>query len=232
VSSETPDPRHLSGRGLTAIALAAALGPLNSTMIVVALPNLTEDLSVSLGSAGWLVTSYLAAMALIQPLAGRLGDRLGRVPVMRGGVLAFGMFSAGCALAPDLSTLIPLRIAQGAAGAIAIANGIALVREGSVDGGLGRRLGLVQAAVPLAAMIGPALAGGLVAIGGWQAIFWANPPLVIAALVVSAGGLPRRTEVSRPRLRSIRPGRVLAASLFPTRLLRSSGFASASGFST
>jgi MFS family permease len=53
------------------------LVPLNSTMIAVALPRLVEAFDPSLGSVSWLVTSYLMAMASLQPMAGKLEDRMG-----------------------------------------------------------------------------------------------------------------------------------------------------------
>ena len=68
--------------GERAVLLTAALGtmlmPLNSTMIAVALPDVVDDLDVSLGSTAWLVSGYLIAQASLQPLAGKLGDQLGQ----------------------------------------------------------------------------------------------------------------------------------------------------------
>ncbi len=60
------------------VSLGAMLAPLNSTMIAVALPGVMDDFGVGVASAGWLITAYLAAMASLQPVAGKLGDRLGR----------------------------------------------------------------------------------------------------------------------------------------------------------
>lgn len=219
-------PSSISTRGLAAVAIGATLAPLNSTMIVVALPDLTRDLSIGLGGAGWLVTGYLAAMAFLQPLAGRVGDALGRANVLRGGAVAFGLASLACAVAPNLGVLIVLRIAQGAAGAIVMANGIALIREGSADGALGRRLGIVQATIPVGAMIGPAIAGLLVAAGGWRAIFWVNLPVSLLLVAIAWSAFPREPRRAFP---SITPARALAAFLIPRSVLRSPGFLRAAG---
>ena len=54
---------------LVAVALGALLAPLNSTMIAVALPDIVDDLDSSIGTVGWLVTSYLLALAVVQPVA-------------------------------------------------------------------------------------------------------------------------------------------------------------------
>jgi MFS family permease len=71
--------RPLSGgMVLVPVALGTMLAPLNSTMIAVALPKLLEDFDRSLAWGSWIVTSYLVAMAAVQPLGGSLGDRYGR----------------------------------------------------------------------------------------------------------------------------------------------------------
>src|SRR5919206_305000 len=72
------------------VVLGAMLVPLNSTMIAVALPGLIADLHLRLTAAGWLVTGYLIAMASLQPVAGKLGDRLGRRPLVLRGLAWFG----------------------------------------------------------------------------------------------------------------------------------------------
>ena len=62
-------------------SLGAVLAPLNSTMVAVALPEIRHDFSLSHSAVAWLVSGYLIAMAVAQPIGGRLGDELGRVPV-------------------------------------------------------------------------------------------------------------------------------------------------------
>ena len=59
------------------LCTAAALMPLNSTMIAVALLDIEDDLDVSVSAVTWLVSGYLVVMALAQPLGGRIGDALG-----------------------------------------------------------------------------------------------------------------------------------------------------------
>lgn len=196
-SALTPPPRRRS-RGDVGIVLTIVLGtmlvPLNSTMIAVALPELIDGFHASLGSVGWLVTGYLIAMASLQPVGGNLGDRLGRRPLLLGGLAWFAVASLGAGLAPNLPLLIVFRIQQAVAGALVFPNGLALLREIAPPGGLGRRLGLIMGALPLAAAVGPLLAGVLLAVGDWRAIFLVNLVLVVPALVLGVRCLPR----SRP----------------------------------
>ena len=105
------------------------LAPLNSTMIAVALPQLMGAFGVSLTSVGWLVTAYLIAMASLQPIAGKLGDRLGRRRLILGGLVYFGIASIGAATAFSFWSLLFFRVQQALSVAIVLPNGIALVRE-------------------------------------------------------------------------------------------------------
>ncbi|HET8823384.1 MAG TPA: MFS transporter [Thermoleophilaceae bacterium] len=178
------------------VLLTAALGtmlmPLNSTMIAVALPDVVEDLDVSLGSTAWLVSGYLIAQASLQPLAGKLGDRLGRRPLILAGLASFGLASLGAAFAPSLTVLIAFRVLQAVTGALVFPNSIALVRELLPEERRGTVFGLIGSAIGLAAAGGPPLGGALVALGGWRALFLVNLPWVAVAMWLALRSVPRR----------------------------------------
>jgi len=177
---------------LLTIGLGAMLAPLNSTMIAVALPRLITTFDTTVTAASWLVTTYLIAMAALQPVAGKLGDRIGRRGLILGGFICFGVVSMGAAVAPNLPTLIFFRLLQAISGAIAIPNGTALVREVVPAHRRATSFGLVSALISLAAAIGPPLGGLLVQLAGWQAIFYINIPLVIAAVSLGWWTIPAR----------------------------------------
>lgn len=183
---------------LAVVALGTVLAPLNSTMIAVALPNLGAEFSVGVQSTGWLIISYLIAMAVVQPIAGRLGDMLNRRQLFLSALIGFLITSLAATAAPSFPALVALRIAQGICGALAIPNGTAMVREFVPSGRLGTAFGLVGAAAGLAAGLGPPLGGLLVGTWGWRAIFFANVPVVALALALGWFTLPesrrRRTE--------------------------------------
>lgn len=176
---------------LVTVALGAMVVPLNSTMIAVALPRLIDDFHSRLTVAGWLVTGYLIAMASLSPVTGNLGDRLGRRPLILAGLTWFAAASLAAGFAQDLGWLIAFRIQQAVAGALVFPNGIALLREIAPPGQLGRRLGLIMGTLPLAAAIGPLLAGVLLAVAGWRAIFFVNVPLLVLPLFLGWRSLPR-----------------------------------------
>jgi EmrB/QacA subfamily drug resistance transporter len=180
-----------------AVALGNLLVPLNSTMIVVALPLIGRDLGADRGTLAWLVTSYLIAMASLQPIAGRLGDRFGRRRFMLGALVYFIAASVGCAVAPNLLVLVLFRLQQAIAAAAVVPNSLALLRGESVGGKAGTYFGISGATTSIGAAIGPLL-GGLLSAFDWRLIFLVNLPLAGLALAVAwrslpAGDPPRRT---------------------------------------
>jgi MFS family permease len=185
---------------LTSIALGAMLAPLNSTMIAVALPDIMREFRADVRAVGWLVTAYLVTMAVLQLVAGKLGDRVGRRRSVLAGLFYFGLASLLAALSPSLPVLVFARVQQAIAGAVLITNGIALTFQVVPEDHRGRDLGVVHAVVVLAAAIGPPLGGLLVNLAGWRAIFWASTPLAAAALLVGWSAIPNiQPEPSRRR---------------------------------
>lgn len=167
-------------------AFATVLAPLNSTMIVVALPRVMADFGADLATVNWLVTGYLICMAALQPVAGALGDRLGRRGLIVGGLVTFGLVSVGAALAPALPVLLACRLLQGVAGALALPNAAALVRAVVPGQRRAASFGLIGAVAGLAAAVGPLLGGLALQLADWRAIFLLNVPLVLAALICAA----------------------------------------------
>lgn len=181
---------------IVAVALCSMLAPLNSTMIVVALPHIVRDFHASVGMGGWLITLYLIAMASVQPLAGKLGDRWGRRPLMIGALVAFAAVSLAAALAPTLIALIVFRVLQAVSAGVAVPNGMALVREAVPASRRGSRFGIVASLISIAAALGPPLGGVLVQFGGWRTIFAANIVLVGPALLIGWRVFPRVIRAS------------------------------------
>jgi EmrB/QacA subfamily drug resistance transporter len=203
------------------VALATMLAPLNSTMIAVALPRIIVEYGGDVSRAGWLVTAYLIAMAALQPVAGKLGDRLGRRALILGGVAWFGAASLGAAAAGSLSALLCFRVQQAIAGAIALPNGAALIREVVPPERRASRFGLVGGAIALAAAAGPPLGGLLVGLAGWRSIFYVNLLFVLPALAIGWRSVP-----ARPKDRRARPFDLGGAVLLSAVLVGAAGLAS------
>jgi EmrB/QacA subfamily drug resistance transporter len=201
---------------LLTVAVGTSLAPLNSTMIAIALPDIQEAFGVSVAATAWLVTLYLVAMAVGQPIGGRLGDLYGRRRIYLLGLLWFAAASAGCAFADNLPVLIIFRTQQALAGALTFPNGAALIREGVPAERRGSAFGTIGMAASTAAASGPPIGGLLVHQFGWAAIFWANVPVVLVSILLGLRSLPRPEPDAAPPVRErfdLTGSGLLAASL-------------------
>jgi EmrB/QacA subfamily drug resistance transporter len=210
---------------LLAIGLGTTLAPLNSTMIAVGLPNIQDDLGVSVSQTAWLITLYLVAMAVGQPIGGRIGDLFGRRRVYLIGLAWFGLASAACALAPNLAVLVLFRTMQAVAGALTFPNGAAMVRQAVPRERRATAFGVVGMMTAMAAAIGPPVGGVLVHAFDWRAIFWVNVPIVALALWLNARALPATPAAASGRsafdwVGSVRFGLALAAFIAIPTMIR------------
>jgi MFS family permease len=183
---------------LGGLALATGLVPLSSTMVAVALVAVEADLGVGAAAATWLVTAYLAAMALVQPLGGRVGDRLGHARAFRWGLALFLALSALAALAPAFAVLVALRVGQAAAGGLMLPNAGAMIRDRTDQGGRGRALGVLAAALALAAALGPVVGGLVGGTLGWRALFLIPVPIGLVAAPLLPRPDPARHRTTAP----------------------------------
>ena len=182
-------------------------------MLAVALPELRRQFDVGHAEIGWLVSAYLIAMAVAQPLGGRLGDQLGRARMFRMGLIAFLGLSIAAAFAPTFPILVLLRTGQALVGATVIPNGMGMLRESVSPSKLGQSSGFTGSAMSIAAAVGPLLAAVLLAFGSWRLLFLMNIPLVLAALSAQTLLMPPAAPQERKRFELDWPGALAFAAL-------------------
>ena len=184
----TPGAPRASPSRLTVVGVAgaAALVPLNSTMIAVALPRIADDFDASAGRVSVLVTVYLVAMLLGQPLAGRISDAFGNRRTVEAALVGFALCSLAGAAAGSFAALV---LARGGQAVFASALGPSvqsMLRSVSSSPERGRMFGILGSVQGAGAASGPVVGGALTQLYGWRAIFVANLPVVAAALAASA----------------------------------------------
>jgi len=150
-------------------------------MIAVALPAVRDEFGVGIVAVSWLVTLYLVAVAVSQPVGGRLGDAIGSLAVLRLGLVGMAVFSVGAAVAPTFPLLVFARSVQGVAAALLIPSATAFLRRSVATGELASVLGMNGAMISAGAALGPVLGGLILALAGWRWLFLVNLP---AAAVV------------------------------------------------
>lgn len=103
------------------------LATMDSTVAIVALPKIQNELSLSDAGRSWVITAYVLTFGGLMLLGGRLGDTIGRKRTFIVGVALFTISSVLCAVAWDEATLVIARLSQGVGSAIASPTGLALV---------------------------------------------------------------------------------------------------------
>jgi DHA2 family multidrug resistance protein-like MFS transporter len=173
-----------------AIWLALTMAVLDGAIANVALPTIARELHAAPAYSVWVVNGYqLAIVVSLLPLAA-LGEEIGYSRILLGGIIAFTMGSAACALSQSLPMLIATRVIQGlgAAGIMSV-NG-ALLRYTYPPSLLGRGVGLNALVVSAAAAFGPTVASGVLALGPWEWLFAINVPIGAVAIWVGSRWLP------------------------------------------
>ncbi|MGW2562418.1 MFS transporter [Streptomyces sp. NPDC001514] len=183
-------------RAAAAVVLVAVfMTNLDLLIVNVALPAMGEDFSgggrgATLGSLSWVLNAYTITFAALLVVAGRAGDRIGQRPVFLTGIAVFTLASLGCALAPNLGTLVVARVVQAVGASAQIPTSLALLLA-TVPAERRTQATRTWAAVGgLAAAAGP-VAGGLLTEVDWRWVFAVNLPIGIAALVAGRSVLPK-----------------------------------------
>ncbi|MDP4183377.1 MAG: MFS transporter [Bacillota bacterium] len=168
-----------------AIILGFFMALLDSTIVNIALPEMSKHYGASVENISWVVNGYNLAFAVFIITAARLADQFGRKKIFLIGVFLFTLASLLCGISPNVETLIVLRVIQGLAGAIVVPVTVPLAMELFPREKHGLVIGLWGAISGLAAASGPALGGILTDKFNWQSIFFVNVPLGVITLVLT-----------------------------------------------
>ncbi len=89
---------------------------LDTTIANVALRYIAGGLSAAVIDSEWVITSYLAANAIILPISGWLATHFGRRNYFLLSIAVFTLASGLCGMATSLGQMILFRVLQGLAG--------------------------------------------------------------------------------------------------------------------
>jgi EmrB/QacA subfamily drug resistance transporter len=157
--------------------IGSLMAALDTLVVSTALTTLRADLGASVQQLEWTVNAYNLTFAVLLITAAALGDRYGRRRLFAGGLMLFAAASAGCALAPNVETLIAARGVQGAGAALLMPLGLALLSEAFPPERRGAAIGIFSAITGLAVAAGPLVGGAVVEGLSWHWIFWLNVPI-------------------------------------------------------
>jgi EmrB/QacA subfamily drug resistance transporter len=185
---------------MAVIMTGVLMTAVDTTIVVLALPEIQRGLHVALSAVVWVIISFLLVTTLLATQVGRLGDMFGRVRMYEAGFAVFVLGSLACALAWNEASIIAFRVLQGVGGAFIMANSGAVIADLYPRERRGRAYGFTAVGWTMGAVIGIVLGGLIVTYISWRWIFWINVPVGVAALAVAVRVLRDRAERTRRRL--------------------------------
>jgi EmrB/QacA subfamily drug resistance transporter len=164
---------------------------LDNTIVNVGLPAIGKTLHAGVSGLQWTVASYTIVLAGMLMFSGALADRIGRRTIFQVGLSLFTLGSWMCSLAPSLGWLIAFRVLQGVGGSMLNPAALGIITNtftGKAE--RAKAIGVWDGVFGLSMALGPVLGGVLVGSVGWRGIFWANIPVGLAAISLTALFVP------------------------------------------
>ncbi len=184
-------PARNGGRGrieykwiaLSVTTIGAFMSAIDSTIVVLALPDIMVNLHANLVEMIWVIMAYILVSTVLLLTFGRVADLFGRVRMYNLGFLVFTVGSALCGIAGSALQLILFRLVQGSGAALMMVNSTAIITEVFPAEERGRALGLNAIVWALGGIAGPLLGGLILSAADWRWIFYINVPIGIAGTI-------------------------------------------------
>jgi DHA2 family multidrug resistance protein len=160
------------------------MAALDTSIVNVALPDMSGTLGATIEQITWVVTGYILANVIIMPIVALLSVRFGRKNFYMTSVVLFTIASMACGLAKSLPVMIACRAVQGMGGGVLMTVSQAILRETFPPEEQGTAMGLYGLGVILAPAFGPTLGGWLTDHYAWPWIFFINVPIGMLSLML------------------------------------------------
>ena len=189
VVTHTPGLR--SWAALAVLTLAVTLLAIDSTVLALAIPSLSADLSPTASQLLWIGDIYSFTLAGLLVTMGNVADRIGRRRLLLVGTLGFGMASVMAAFAPSAGTLIAARALLGIGGATIMPSTLSLIRNVFPDARhRATAIAIWSAGSSGGAALGPLVGGALLEHFWWGSVFLINVPVMAAVIIAGLWLLP------------------------------------------
>jgi EmrB/QacA subfamily drug resistance transporter len=179
---------------LAATILGSSMAFIDGTAVNVALPALQRDLGATVAQVQWVVEAYALFLSALLLVGGSLGDRFGRRKVFLTGIAGFAAASAACGLAGNTAQLIAARAVQGIAAALMVPGSLAIISAAFDERRRGKAIGTWSGFGSITAAVGPLLGGWLVDHASWRWVFFLNPPIAVAVILISLRWVPESRD--------------------------------------
>ena len=172
------------------LGLLSAIGPFAIDMYLPALPSIGQSLGASMPAVQASLMAFFISLGLGQIIYGPVSDMVGRKPPLYFGLVLFGAGSVGCALAPDIHTLVVLRFIQGLGACAGMVVPRAVVRDMHTGVDAARLMSLLMLVFSVSPILAPLAGSILIEEFGWRSVFWTVTVASAIGLVLLATSLP------------------------------------------
>lgn len=171
------------------LCFGGLVASLMQTLIIPIQPEIPHLLNTSISNASWIITATLLGAAVAMPIAGRLGDILGKQRVLLASAALLVVGSLVCALSSSLIPMIVGRTIQGLAMGF-IPLGISLMREVTPPRLTSMAVAAMSATMGVGGAIGLPLSAWVAQQWDWRALFWGSAALAVVVTVLVAVAVP------------------------------------------
>jgi EmrB/QacA subfamily drug resistance transporter len=168
---------------LTVTTVGSLMSSLDTTIVVIGLPAILNDLHATIVHGIWVITGYQLMLTVLLVLLGRLSDMYGRVRLYNIGFVIFTVGSLLAGLSANGTQLVVFRFLQGSGAALLSANSAAIITDAFPLEELGTALGTNMMAFNVGAVVGYTVGGFMITFLGWRSIFFINVPVGIFGTV-------------------------------------------------
>lgn len=166
--------------------LSSFVAFIDSSIVNVALPQISEQLGGGLIIQQWVNDAYLISLGTLMLAAGSLSDNFGHKRMLNIGLIGFLLTSLLCAIAPTGEFLVVARGLQGIAGALLVPSSLSMIIGAFSGAAQSKAIGRWTALTGTSFIVGPLLGGLLVDLVSWRLIFAINIIPITIALFLSA----------------------------------------------
>jgi DHA2 family multidrug resistance protein len=188
------------------VMFVAVMQVLDTSVTNVALPHMQGSLSAGVDEMSWVLTSFLAANAIVIPATGWLSGLVGRRRFFLICTVLFTVSSFLSGIAPNLSFLVFARVFQGMGGGPVIPISQAILWEIFPLKQRGMAMALWGVGIMMGPILGPTLGGWIADNWSWRWIFYINLPIGFLGFIMASAFVFDSPFAKKP-------GRVDAAGL-------------------
>jgi EmrB/QacA subfamily drug resistance transporter len=194
-----PSPvNHRAVLAVTCFALATVVAAVAS--LNVALPSLARDTHASQTQLSWVVDAYALVFAALLLPGGAIGDRYGRRRALLAGLAIFGLGSVAAMAAGSADVLIVIRGVLGVGAALVMPATLSTITSTFPREQRARAVGIWAGVAGASAVLGLLVAGVLLQVWSWRAVFGLNIVLAAAAVVGTLRVVPESADPDSPRV--------------------------------